>query len=206
MTLAKSAKPPPSDAVLIIAEQGSVAIQLLEAMAGRPRRGARSKPLLLHRRLDGQRAPRPPRSPPASRTILSKAQGTAPAEPLGPNYDVFNTNLMAQFGISGTSSSFLAEAYDATYVGAYGVVYASKSGSSYDGMTWRRASPTWRAARPSLSGRSSWPTGKDDLVNQGSIDITGHHRGRSSSTPRRAKRRGPSWCGRLPAPRRRSPR
>jgi branched-chain amino acid transport system substrate-binding protein len=169
-TLAQSVSSQASDAVLIIAEQGSVAVQLLEALAAEPT--VASKPFFF---TDGSMdASLLSTTLPANvQTILSKAQGTAPADPAGPNYDVFNTNLMTQFGISGTSVSFLAQAYDATYVGAYGVVYASKTNSKYDGEDVATGLAHIESGTSVTIGALGWPTGSGDIVNQGSIDITG---------------------------------
>ena len=113
-----------------------------------------------------------PSSPPPSKAILAKAQGTAPADPSGSNYDVFTANLMTQFGLT-TPVSFLAQSYDATYVGAYGVVYASRSGTNYDGLDVATGIAHLEQGPVIPLGPVQWPAGVGDLLNQGSIDITG---------------------------------
>ena len=100
-------------------------------------------------------------------------QGTAPASPSGQNYNVFNASLMSAFGIGGTSSSFLAQAYDATYVGAYGVVYASKGGSKYDGIDVANGMAHLEGGAAIPLGALQWTTGKTDLVTAGQIAISG---------------------------------
>jgi branched-chain amino acid transport system substrate-binding protein len=171
--LAATASAAGGDAVLLVAEEGSVAVSIIEAM-GQATMGAAlaSTPFFL---TDGSMDSGllDPSLPAWVQSLLATVEGTAPASPSGQNYDVFNTNLMAQFGISGTSSSFLAEAYDATYVGAYGVVYASKSGSDYDGIDVATGLAHLESGPSIPLGPLEWTAGKDDLVTQGHIDISG---------------------------------
>ena len=169
MTLAQTADGKGGAATLIVAEHGSVAIQILEAMQGLPIAG---KPFFF---TDGSMdsALLDPTLPPAITAILAKAQGTSPASPSGATYNVFSTNLMTQFGISGTSTSFLAQAYDATYVGAYGVVYATKTDSkSYDGLDVATGLAHLEQGTLIPIGPVEWPAGVGDL-NQGDIDVDG---------------------------------
>jgi branched-chain amino acid transport system substrate-binding protein len=166
--LAHMADATKSDGVMIIAEHGDVAVQIMEAMVGLT---IATKPFFF---TDGSMDSSlvDPTLPAAVRAILATAQGTAPANPSGPNYDVFNTNLMTQFGISGTSASFLAQAYDATYVGAYGVVYASKKDSNYDGLDVAAGLAHLEKGPPIRLGALDWPTGTGDLQT-GDIDVDG---------------------------------
>jgi branched-chain amino acid transport system substrate-binding protein len=172
-TLGAKAVKVDSDAVLVIAEHGSVAVQIVEAMGG-PTMGT----ALTGKRFfftDGSMDSGllATSLPTWVKTLLGTAQGTAPASPSGENYILFNTSLMSAFHISGTSSSFLAEAYDATYVGAYGVVYASKAGSSYDGIDVATGMAHLESGTKIDLGQLDWTSGKDDLVTKGSIDIQG---------------------------------
>ena len=159
------------DAVLIIAEHGSVAVQIIEAMGAADMTVA-GKPFFL---TDGSMdsALYDKNLPTWVKTLLSKARGTAPASPSGQNYDLFNADLEAEFKIDGTSESFLAEAYDATYVGAYGVVYASKGGPKYDGVDVAAGLAHLAKGTSVNIGSLDWTKGKDGLVTQGSIDIHG---------------------------------
>jgi len=170
--LATTANGYAAKAVLLIAEQGSVAISIIEAMGGSTGAAVASTPFFF---TDGSMdsALLDPTLPAWVKTLLGKAQGTAPASPSGQNYDVFNVSLMSQFGISGSSSSFLAQAYDATYVGAYGVVFASKSGPDYDGIDVATGMAHLESGAAIPLGALQWTTGKDDLVTAGQIDISG---------------------------------
>jgi branched-chain amino acid transport system substrate-binding protein len=160
-----------SNAVLLIAEQGTVAVSIIEAM-GAANTAVETMPFYF---TDGSQdaALLDPKNPAWVQTLVKKAMGTAPASPSGQNYDIFNTNLMAEFGISGTSTSFLAQAYDATYVGAYGVIWASRNGTNYDGLDVAQGMAHLEAGTLIPVGPLNWPAGKGDLVMQGQIDIDG---------------------------------
>ena len=142
-----------------------MSIQIIEAM-GAANVAVETKPFFF---TDGSMdsALLDPTLPAWVKTLLSSAKGTAPASPSGQNYDLFNTNLMAEFGITGTSVSFLAEAYDATYVGAYGAVYASKGGPKYDGVDVATGMAHLQSGPHIDLGSLDWPTGKGDLVDEG---------------------------------------
>jgi hypothetical protein len=171
-TLATSADTMGGDAVLLIAEKGSVATQIIGAMIGKP---IATKPFFF---TDGSMDSDllSTSSPAAVQAIVKAATGTAPADPdpTNPTYQAFNANLMAPpFGISGNSQSFLAQAYDATYVGAYGVVWASQSGSNYDGTDVAKGMAHLESGPLVPLGLLDWPSGKGKLMSQGSIDIDG---------------------------------
>lgn len=158
-------------AVLLIAEQGAVARAIVEAM-GTANTGVQTKPFFF---TDGsQDSALLGSTVPWVQTMLKTATGTAPASPSGQNYDIFNTNLMSQFGIAGDSASFLAQAYDAAYVGAYGVVSASKNGTTmYDGRQVAAGMAALESGTLTRIGPLDWPTGKGDLVTTGHIDVDG---------------------------------
>jgi branched-chain amino acid transport system substrate-binding protein len=170
-TLATTADAMNGDAVLVIAEEGSVAVAIMNAMIGKP---IASKPFFF---TDGSMdSDLISMSAPAGvQAIVQKATGTAPANPssTNPTYQAFNADLMSQFGISGTSASFLAQAYDATYVGAYGVVWASQHGSNYTGVDVAKGMAHLETGTPTPLDLSSWPTGRSDLVSMGQIQISG---------------------------------
>lgn len=65
--------------------------------------------------------------------IIAASQGTAPASPSGDVYETFLANFNAKWQRNAADFSFTAHAYDATYIGAYGVVYASRTNDDYDG-------------------------------------------------------------------------
>ena len=68
------------------------------------------------------------------KTLLLAAHGTAPATGAGADYMPFAADLKTAFNVDPSAFSFLAQAYDATYVGALGTVFASRSGTSYTGI------------------------------------------------------------------------
>ncbi len=178
-TLAASANGFGAQAVLVIAEEGSVAASIVQAMGGATGAAVASTRFFF---TDGSMDSGllATTFPAWMTTLLGKSQGTAPASPSGQNYQIFNTDLMMQFGITGTSSSFLAQAYDATYVGAYGVVFASKSVTSngalnpdYDGINVAEGMAHLESGSTIDLGALDWTTGKDDLITAGQIDISG---------------------------------
>jgi ABC-type branched-subunit amino acid transport system substrate-binding protein len=168
-TLAQTVQSQSSEAILVIAEEGSVAVQIVTALAAVP--ALVSVPYFF---TDGSMDTSliAPSLPATVAGIIAKAQGTAPADPSGPNYDVFTADLMNQFGLT-TPVSFLAQSYDATYVGAYGVVYASRSGTNYDGFDVATGLGLLESGTQIQVGALGWPTGTGDLVKAGSIDING---------------------------------
>jgi branched-chain amino acid transport system substrate-binding protein len=171
-TLAGSVDAAGADAVLLIAEEGDIAVSIMEAMAGKS--VATKKFFFTDGTMDvGLLAPGLPAE---VKAIVAAAKGTAPADPSGPNYDLFATNLTAAFGLDASSFSFLAQAYDATYVGAYGTLYASQNGPAFNGL-----GVVSGMARLSITGApvvnvspTEWNNAKGYLTsNPGQIDIDG---------------------------------
>ena len=99
--------------------------------------------------------------------------GTAPASPSGTNYDTFAANLLHEFSLDATGTSFLAQSYDAAYVGAYGVVWASLAGSSYDGHDVAMGLTHLETGAPINLGSLDWIPGKAGLKSPGNIMIDG---------------------------------
>jgi hypothetical protein len=91
------------------------------------------------------------------------------------SYATFIADLQQDFMLTSTQTqvSFLAQAYDATYVGAYGVVYGSKSGNNYDGFDVATGLGLLGSGTAIQIGPAQWPNGTGDLVKQGSIAING---------------------------------
>ena len=115
-----------------------------------------------------------PTLPAAVKTLLSTAKGTAPASPSGQNYDFFSTDLQMQFGVDAGSFSFLAQSYDATYVGAFGLVSALRKGNAYDGLDVAAGMANESAGTlVALTGVSAWDTGKGLMVSPGHMNIDG---------------------------------
>jgi branched-chain amino acid transport system substrate-binding protein len=165
-----------SGAVVVIAEQGAVAVQIVTALAAVP--AIAGKPFFF---TDGSKDTSliAPTLPANVAAIIAAAQGTAPAsnDPAeAMSYSLFLADLQSDFKLNSTQTkvSFLAQAYDATYVGAYGVVYASKSGNGYDGFDVATGLGLLASGTAIEIGPAQWPNGKGGLVNTpGSIDIAG---------------------------------
>jgi hypothetical protein len=154
---------------VVITHQGSITLQILGAMQNLQ---IASKPFFF---TDSSRdaALLDPTLPAQVQAMLMGAQGTAPASPSGQNYALFATNLMSQFGVDATSVSFLPQAYDATYVGAYGLIHASRTGGTYDGLEVAEGLSKLSAGSPINLGTIEWPVGKDVLRSGMPIDVEG---------------------------------
>jgi branched-chain amino acid transport system substrate-binding protein len=170
MELATKANAQDGDAVLLITEAGATSVQIIEAMQGM---AITSKPFFF---TDGSMDPAllDPSNPAWVQTLLSTAKGTAPASPSGQNFDVFNTDLEAQFDIGASSFSFLAQSYDATYVGAFGLVSALKKGNAYTGIDVAAGMANESAGTPvELNGVGAWDMGKGLMISPGQMNIDG---------------------------------
>ncbi len=71
--------------------------------------------------------------PAVKNAMFARLFGTGPATPTGPAYDFFAAALKKGFGVDPSGFAFVANAYDAAYIGAMGVVYASRKGTAFDG-------------------------------------------------------------------------
>jgi ABC-type branched-subunit amino acid transport system substrate-binding protein len=120
------------DAVLIIAVQGSDTIALLKAMVGNTSLTSK-KFFFTDGSKDASKLLEDPTLPDEVKAIIQGAKGTAPAAPAGDNYDFFAINLATDFAIDPSEYAFLAQAYDATYIGAYGTLYAESVDPTYNG-------------------------------------------------------------------------
>jgi branched-chain amino acid transport system substrate-binding protein len=159
-----------ADGTVVITHHGSITLQILGAMQGLP---IATKPFFF---TDGSMdtALLDPTLPTAVQTMLTGAQGTAPASLSGQNYSLFATNLMSEFMLDATSVSFLAQAYDAAYVGAFGLVHATHKGPKYDGIDVAEGLSKLSAGTPINLGTLQWPAGKSALTGaDGQIDVEG---------------------------------
>lgn len=159
-------------AVVIIAVQAQDTVKLLSGMSSTPLAQARFF------FTDGSKDAThllDPMLPAAVKTIVKSAQGTAPASNTElPGYSGFKASLLGAFpGLDPDSYSFLAHAYDAAYVGAYGVVYAARKHEPYDGRQVAEGLAHLIAGDKVNVGPIPWPMGKADLAAKGQIDITG---------------------------------
>ncbi|MFT3769264.1 MAG: ABC transporter substrate-binding protein [Minicystis sp.] len=168
--LASTADAKNGDAVLLIAHAGKARL-IVDAMEGL---SIASKRFFF---TDGTKDAATFLKPPAQpfvQTILKNAVGTAPASPSGLNYTAFEANLLAEFQLAASSASFLAQTYDATYAGAFGVLYAARNGPAFDGLNVAEGMSRLSAGTlVDLSGPNGWTKGKGVLVKDGQIDIEG---------------------------------
>ncbi len=119
---------------------------------------------------------------PGVKAMIASAKGTAPAGARDPaTYKFFTASLGAAFpAIDPTAYSFLAHAYDATYLGAYGVVYAQNKAAkadpkepfAFDGRTVAEGL-THLTSGDKVEAGTDWPMGKQTLTTANQIDIDG---------------------------------
>jgi branched-chain amino acid transport system substrate-binding protein len=105
--------------------------------------------------------------------IIGKSKGTAPASPSGNVYDTFRANYKAKFNREAADFSFTAHAYDATYIGAYGVIWASRQNDAYDGNQVAEGMLNLSSGSPIDISFGKWSNGKTALANGMSIDVQG---------------------------------
>jgi len=104
-----------------------------------------------------------PALPSGVRTLIQQARGTAPARPSGLNYELFKTNLQKDFMISADAYAFLAQSYDAGFVAAYGLAYASRAGTDFDGLDVAEGLASLSGGTAFNIGPTDWPAGKSEL-------------------------------------------
>lgn len=162
-----------NDAVLFIGHDGAAARLFLDSMGGKniaTKRffftdGTKAKDTLLAQPM-----------PAHVQTILANAQGTAPASPSGPVYKAFDTLIQYYFSpLQADDYSFLAQTFDATFVGAFGTVWASRDGAKFNGVDVATGMTKLNGGMlVDLDGVNGWTTGKGVLLSSaGIIDIEG---------------------------------
>lgn len=110
---------------------------------------------------------------PAVKTILEASLGTAPASPSGNVYDIFSAGYKSKFSRDPADFSFTAHAYDATYVGAYGVLWASRKDDNYDGYQVAEGMTKLAVGTATEVTFGTWSNARTALVNEMSINLTG---------------------------------
>ena len=160
-----------SDAIVIVATSASDTIALLTALDAA---GQTAKKVFL---TDGSKDAKKlldDALPAGVKTMIAAARGTAPASARDPaTFALFSASLNAAFpGVDPTAYSFLAHAYDAAYVGAYGLVYAQNKTAKYDGRTVAEGITKLTVGLKVEVG-SDWAKGKQDLSTDGAIDLEG---------------------------------
>lgn len=101
--------------------------------------------------------------PEAVKALIQGSRGTAPARPSGPNFDLFKTNLQKDFMLSADAYAFLAQSYDAGYVAAYGVTFASRAGTNYDGRQVAEGLGNLSSGSSINISPTEWPAGKSEI-------------------------------------------
>jgi branched-chain amino acid transport system substrate-binding protein len=107
--------------------------------------------------------------------IIAGARGTAPASARdAATFDLFSASLLADFPEANpTQFSFLAHAYDATYLGALGIVFASAKGKPYDGRGVAEGLAQLATGEAFDLGGLTWPAAKQALTKAGKINVRG---------------------------------
>ena len=158
------------DGVVVIALQGGDAIKVLTSMAGQPTVAA--LPFYFTDGAKDQAALLNPALPMGVQAIIKSAVGTEPASPSGANYDLFKTNLTT-LGLDASSFSFLAQSYDATFIGAMGIVYASKASTKYDGLNVAEGLAHLSMGKAVNLSPTEWQSGIGALKSAGQINVEG---------------------------------
>ena len=156
-------------AVVVIMTTGIEAINVIKEMAKLPvgtkpfffTDGAKDSKFLLDSKL-----------PAAVITLIKGARGTAPASPSGKNYATLETNL-TDAGLDPSSYSFLAQSYDATMIGALGIIAASKVNTKYDGLDVADGLAHLSAGKAINLNPTEWLSGVGELKSAGQINVEG---------------------------------
>jgi branched-chain amino acid transport system substrate-binding protein len=158
------------EGVVVIALQGGDAIKVLTSMAGQA--SVATLPFYFTDGAKDQAALLDPALPMNVQAIIKNAVGTEPASPSGPNYDLFSTNLKT-LGLQASSFSFLAQSYDATFIGAMGIVYASKASTKYDGLNVAEGLAHLSMGKAVNISPTVWQSGIGELKSAGQINVEG---------------------------------
>jgi len=167
--IAQAAQAAAGDAVLLIAVDGGTTLEILQAMSSLP---IVTKPFFF---TDGSKDLALLKDmTPAIKNLLSNAKGTAPATGNGTDYKSFAADLKMTFGVDAAAYAFLAQSYDATYVGALGTVLASENGTKYDGIDVANGMTHLSSgATADLGGGSGWSAAKGPLTMSGTVHVVG---------------------------------
>ena len=129
--LAAEAAAASPDGVMFVDIGGDRALAFMKEMATIP--AIATKPLFL---ADGSKTDSlldPEFAPEIKTIIFSQSIGTVAAAPAGPDYDLFAASYKSEFQSTAANSAFVANGYDAVYVGAAAVVFAAQGGPAYNG-------------------------------------------------------------------------
>ena len=109
--------------------------------------------------------------------IFNQAAGTvaAPPDPSGPAFNLFSSSYQSEFDVEPANFAFTANGYDAVFVGAAAVVWASQNGNNdYDGRNVAEGLSRLVGGTPIAVGSLTWPDVKNGLTSGDRlIDIIG---------------------------------
>lgn len=108
------------------------------------------------------------------KTIIAGSKGTAPAS-YSDNaaYEIFRAGFQSKFQRDPSGFSFTAHAYDAAYIGAYGVIWASRNDDNYDGITVTDGMTRLSSGTDIQINFGNWTSGKTKLGAGESINVIG---------------------------------
>lgn len=162
VALASSVASAQPQAVLIISVQAVDSIGILTEIAKTPVGGGAVKFYFTDGSKDDTKL-LDPALPQGVKDLIQQSRGTAPARPSGPNFELFKTNLQKDFMLSADAYAFLAQSYDAGYVGAYGIAFASRAGTDYDGRQVAEGLANLSSGTMINISPTEWPAGKSEL-------------------------------------------
>lgn len=119
------------DALMFVDIGGDRAIEFITEMQKVP--ALASLPLYLADGSKNEALLDPKLSAPIRTIVFEQTVGTVAAAPEGFAFNVFQSSYLAEFKADPANSAFTANGYDAAYVGAAGLVFASQGGDAYDG-------------------------------------------------------------------------
>lgn len=106
--------------------------------------------------------------------LFNQVVGTAPAAPSGAEYNLFRAAYEKEFSADPSGFSFVANAYDAAYVGAAGVVYAASVDPLYDGRTVAAGLARLTTGATVALGPGGWGAIKSALTSEPrTVDVVG---------------------------------
>jgi ABC-type branched-subunit amino acid transport system substrate-binding protein len=120
---------------------------------------------------DGSKDPAIAANPTATvQPLLDGLRGTAPKNPTN---QAFYDRLKQKSGFDPSQFSFVAQSYDATYLAAYGVVYAQNQSATFDGDGVAVGLSNLSSGSKVTFGPTSFKAGVTQLEFAGTIDVVG---------------------------------
>jgi branched-chain amino acid transport system substrate-binding protein len=158
------------DGMLVIGIDGATVISVYEALVATGNHGSIAHHFLADAAKD-QTALLSDDLEPAVRDIVAGALGTAPYHSTGAQYETFKRALADAFEIDADGFSFLAQSYDAAYLGGYGLAYA-EAADSPDGTTVASGFARTVEGTTILVGKPDWNQARSILTTGDDADRT----------------------------------